>query len=122
MHRHLIHGGMQRDVLGVDLAFRFWPWWFFRLGCLLWCLVVSPGYTGEVCAVLTPRSLFIFSCGNFEARFWCRHWIVGADVCFSVSLVGDEIYVGENAHDLFTVLAHTRTSLFTRADLTAGCA
>ena len=59
---------------------------------------------GSLCRPYPPRSLFIFSCGNFEARFWCRHWIVGADVSFSVSLVGDEIYVGENAHDLFTAV------------------
>ena len=37
----------------VGLAFR----WIFRLGWWLLCLAVSPG---EVCAVLNPRSLFIF--------------------------------------------------------------
>ena len=64
-------------------------WVVLPLGWLLLCLVVSPG---EVCAVLTPRSLlFFFSCGDF---LFCR---------FS-SNFRDLDYVGENAHDLFTVV------------------
>ena len=44
------------------------------LGWLLLCLVVSPG---EVCAVLTPRSLFIFLAATFELGSGAYVLVVG---------------------------------------------
>ena len=54
-------------------------WVVLPLGWLLLCLVVSPG---EVCAVLTPRSLLFFLAVTLEFGSSADVGVVGADVLF----------------------------------------
>ena len=59
---------------------------------------------------LPPGAFLFFLAVTFELGSGAYVWVVGVDVCSSVLfccvsgfLVDVEIYVGENAHDLFTV-------------------